>query len=71
MPKQDNTGQRLQFGKAVDHFFLAAITAAAIFAAHSINDLNQKVAVVIEHLTFTDRRADAQDVRIEKLEHGR
>ena len=60
--------QRMKFGSFVDHIFLAAISAAAIYAAHSINELNEKMAVVVEHLGYADKRADAQDLRIERLE---
>ena len=62
--------QRMRFGSFVDHVFLAAISAAAIYAAHSINELNEKMAVVIERLSYSDKRADAQDVRLERLERA-
>lgn len=54
--KYDGSERRLDFGHFVDRIFWTLITAAALYTAHSINELNEKVAVVIEHMSGTDRR---------------
>lgn len=66
----DSESHRLNFGKFVDLAFYAIVTGAIIFAANkmdkvsdSINDLNQKIAVVIVQV-------GAQDKRIDRLEES-
>ncbi len=68
MIKNEVAEQRLNFGHFVDRMFWAILIGIATFMAHSINDLNEKVAVAIEHMSYSDKRADAQEKRIERLE---
>ncbi len=60
--------RRLDFGHFVDRVFWALITAAVVFAAHSVSELNEKMAVVVDHLGYADKRADSHESRIQRLE---
>lgn len=74
--KNDDT-ERLNFGQFADKVFWSLLTGCALFCSHkistltdSVSDLNVKLGIVMEHMSYQDKRIDSQDHRLEIIENG-
>lgn len=70
--------QRLTFGHLIDRLFWFLLTMSVVYAASqlktmstSVEDLNNKVSVILEKLSNAEKRADNFDHRLEILENLR
>lgn len=59
---------RLEFGQFVDKVFWSVIIVIAGYTARSINELNEKIAIVITQVSFQEKRIDGQEARLQSLE---
>lgn len=62
----------MSFDQFVDKIFWLVTVAVCGYGVRSVTELNERVAVVIEHMAlyekYTDNRLNTQDKRLENLE---